>query len=62
MKRKNGWSRRNIAEFAVYLLLFTAIVLALLVLVFRAIEIESEWRAERMCRHGYYCEEGKNYE
>ena len=57
MKKQNVWNQLHIVECGVYLFMLTAITLVLAVLVFRAIEIESDWRSGRMCDQGYYCDE-----
>ena len=58
MKKQNVWNRLDIVEIAIYLFMSAGVSLVLAGLVFRAVEIESDWRADRMCVQGYYCEKG----
>jgi len=57
MKKRNVWSPLHIVECVAYLFMLMGITLVLAVLVFRAVEFESDWRADRMCKQGYYCDE-----
>jgi len=58
MKKNNVWNRLHIVEIVIYLFMSAGIALVLAGLVLRAVEVESDWRADRMYQQGYYDDPG----